>query len=243
MVSSVYATTEYDLNDWSIQSVELTAPPTPYNYSAADLFTVLEVAFNSRASENVTSTAGILSYISSLIAYDSAMFQPWYQELEDSGIGERGLGDLVFLQNIMALPLCCVNTYHIHAHDKYVPPIDGSNVTSYFAKDIYRVVISKYSLYTFSTLAVIALLWSGIALLFCWNFGGVSPNVSQYPEVDFASKCSACPSESQESGTGVLLKKLRNANSEFIEDQIKENVIFIKEIEFDDIKIDIKKYS
>ena len=90
-----------------------------------------------------------------------------------------------YFRNTLALPLifCNINFF---ADQPYVP--DTLIVNGYLAKDVCRLVISNYSLYIFTILAIVAIIWCAGVIVYCWVFGALAPNLSLFPEIDFASK-------------------------------------------------------
>lgn len=55
----------------------------------------------------------------------------------------------------------------------------------------YRVTVDPITHTIFTVLSLAVLVWSLLALSFCWFFGSPSPNGSQFPEVNFAAKITA----------------------------------------------------
>ena len=101
--------------------------------------------------------------------------------------------------------------------------------TGYFADSMYRVKIARYSLYTFTVLALGTLCWCAGVLMYSWIAGGVAPNSSQYPEIDFASKCTFGVSGAgdQDAAMSIVLHGLSNATSKNVETQIKQRSVFV----------------
>jgi hypothetical protein len=210
-VSTFQATTVYSLENSSILSVEATTFPVPFNYSAIDVLQVLGLGLQVNSSNQ---TSNILNVVN--------------QQLANANNGESlSLADPL-LRNIVALPLYSANG-NIDAQE-YEGNLTFPNnmlTTGYFAQAVSRVIIADYSLYMFTLLAVLALLWCACGLGYCWIHGGVVPNGSQYPEIEFASKCVVTPNEMDYVGVDVLLKGLGNGNSRDIERRIKSKRIFV----------------
>lgn len=74
-------------------------------------------------------------------------------------------------------------------------------------------------------------------MLYCWTLGRVVPNVSRFPEINFASKCTDVRTERDGTGAGVdvLLEGLGNANSKQIVERLREKKVFVGAIRRDDI--------
>lgn len=214
-VSSLYATSAYNLDNSSILSVEITAPAVPFNYSAADVMAVLEIGFLPYKANESNSATYVLYYIAYVISKYSA-----YGVVSDV--------EYRLLRNILALPLYSVNQNRIWPSETVdLLPNQDLYVPGYLAKDVNLVLISDYSLYTFTVLALLSLLWCACVLVYCWVIGENTPNISQYPEFDFASKCKAS-SGMDETGMAIVLEGLGNSNSTDIENRIQGTNIFVR---------------
>jgi hypothetical protein len=210
-VSSLFATTTYSLANYSIISVELESMPLPFIYSAAAIRDILNIAFyNATLNETGADGTNFLSYV--VFAMNSET---------------RSLSSQL-LRNVLALPLYCVNANYISIPGDPPVPDNGLITTGYFANPVFRVVIADYSLYTFTTLALLSLLWCIGAMSYCWIARSVAPNFSQYPEIDFASKCISVSDDNSDKGMDFLLRGLGNANSKAVETRIKKEMIFIR---------------
>lgn len=64
-------------------------------------------------------------------------------------------------------------------------------------------------------------------MLYCWFAGGLTPNVSQYPELDLMSKCTVKPAETGRGGMEDVLDGLGNSHSVGFEKQIKGKRLFV----------------
>jgi hypothetical protein len=204
------------LDNSSIQSVEITVPAVPFNYSAADVIAVLQIGFLPYKFANESNGATyVLSYIAEVISRCST-----YGVVSDD--------EYRLLRNILALPLYSVNSNRIWPNETLdLLPNQDLHVTGYLAKDVNLVVISDYSLYTFTVLALLALTWCACVLVYCWVIGDHAPNISQYPEIDFASKCKAS-SSMDETGMAIVLRGLGNSNSTDVENRIQGTSIFVR---------------
>ena len=188
--------------------MELESTPLPYIYSAAAIQEILNISFH-----NTTSLADGINFLSYVVSTINS--------------NTRSLSGQL-LRNVLALPLYCVNTNYISIPGDPMVPDDGFTTTGYFANPVFRVVIADYSLYTFTTLALLSLLWCIGAMSYCWIASSVAPNCSQYPEFDFASKCIAISDSSNDKGMDFLLKGLGNADSKAVETRIKKEMVFIR---------------
>lgn len=87
----------------------------------------------------------------------------------------------------------------------------------YYAASGYRITVSTTSRIIFIVLSVGVLLWSLLALLFCWIFGPPSPNTSQFPEIDYAAKVS----------DGGILVGLGNTTTQAVIKRIQDKVLYV----------------
>lgn len=176
-------------------------PPIPITYRAEDIFTVfaraLDTSVDTGYVSNDTATE-LLEYLSNTITQNTFAG-------DDISVAEQDV-----FRNFLAIPLYYINVRRIpqiFVADEIDSLPKNMTVEGYFAKDGYRIVFSFFSIVTFITLAAITLIWCGLVLLYCSIFGGLPPNLSEYPEVDFASKSV---------GTDALLKGLGNAGTKDI---------------------------
>jgi hypothetical protein len=214
-VSSGFVNAGYDLDNSSIEFVTYTAPPSPYNYTSGDIFDVLHAGFgfyNQSNNSNLLISANILGGFA-------------YQIQENSLIGVVSGDELNVARNILTIPLIIVNEVEFQ-DPNFVVPGDYA-VNGYLAKSHYRVLISNYSLYTFSILAIIAMCWSGCVLVYCWRFGGVQANMSHFAEIDFAAKCSPGSSAHNDLGMGDMLHGLGNTESGEVKKRTKGKTVFL----------------
>jgi len=72
--------------------------------------------------------------------------------------------------------------------------------------------------------------WSAVVFLYCLISGGLPPNVSEYPEVDFASKIVSVSGQ-PETGGGLetLLKGLGNAKTGDLIPRFRDQKLFVGE--------------
>jgi len=211
-VSSGFANVGYNLDNSTIQFAEYTAPPTPYFYSPADILTVLEVGFgNVENSSSYLPSVYMVGFVASLVQTNSLI-----------GV-ESGYEASIF-RNILTIPLVYVNLLQFgNASDL---PMD-SLVSGYAAKSHYRVIISNYSLYTFTVLAIMAMCWSGCVLAYCWGLGNVEANMSHFAEMDFASKCVQGVLARKDLGIGEIFYGLGNTATTEVKERIKGKLLFL----------------
>jgi len=105
--------------------------------------------------------------------------------------------------------------------------LKGFEATGYWAEPTYRVVIAPWSFYTFTALSGLTLLWSGGIFFWCATRPRLAPNMSLFPEIDFASKCVINDGGMQGSEVGALLRGLGNASSREITKQILGRSLFV----------------
>jgi len=222
-ISSFSATVTYALPDGEIFSVVPSGPPIPVRYAAQDVATVIARSLytvgNPLAPDTHTS-AELVTYLAQTISPDAIGDVITDQEQEK-------------LRNFLAIPLYYINARRIshvfHARDINQLPANMS-VTGYFAKDAYRIVYSLWSIVTFIVLACFTLVWSALVFLYCLISGGLPPNVSDYPEVDFASKIVSHSRQPETTGgLETLLKGLGNAKTGDLILRFRDKKIFIGE--------------
>ena len=134
-------------------------------------------------------------------------------------------------RNILALPLYYINIGRMEPEsDNFdgifrIPKDSDLRMKGFFAGEVYRVVISGYSLYTFMALSILTLLWCAGSLLYCWIYAPLVPNISAFLEINFCTKLDV---EMQ----GVL-SGLGNAQSRDVEKKVRKTRVLVgsKEIE------------
>src|SRR5438046_7538647 len=104
-----------------------------------------------------------------------------------------------------------------------IPKDSDLRMKGFFAGEVYRVVISGYSLYKFMALSILTLLWCAGALLYCWMYASPAPNISAFPEINFGAKLDV---EMRD-----LLSGLGNAQSGDVEKKVKETRVWVGEKE------------
>ena len=249
-VSSLSTRTIYSLTNSSILFSEpILSSLQSFNYAAADVFQILDMAFN-----NVTTVSPIdhshidevdpnncnntsindICPITSGQALNNidpgsveqavngsiaeSLLNMLVIEIDtnsaDSGISSGGL-----FSNLIILPLYTFNIGTITPNITNWAYPEKFLTTAYFAKPIYRLIISNYSLYIFTILAYGTMIWCAAVLWHCWKQQGLSPNLSHFPEIDFATKYATnMPS---------ILQRLGNAGTRDIENQITKKFIFV----------------
>ena len=213
-----YATTAYSLHNSSIQAVIPSSKiSTPFLYPAEDIFTVLQYAFNSHSVQE-----GDISF--AMNVSDAFLERIAATIQENSFLGITSADEYDLLRNLLALPLYFVNVPFTKASNLSASgQIPSANrVKGYLATDSFRLVISIYTLYTFTTLALITLSWCAIVWAFCWFRGGNTPNISLYPEIDFAAKIRNADVSMTE-----ILNGLGNGNRLRVEKNIVGTRVFV----------------
>lgn len=105
-----------------------------------------------------------------------------------------------------------------------LPPSPKYN--GYVAEETYRIIISTYSQYLFAVLGCIMVIWGGILLVYC-GLTGVGPNLSPFPEFDFATKVDVSE------GMPELLAGMGNAMGSEIEERIKGEMVYVGSVPAD----------
>ena len=218
-VSSLFTTTTYDIKNASIISVSRyqQSPEIVFSYRADEVLQALEFVFGSSdVIQDVNSTRTVFSiYTATTISYNN------------NAVGS-GSTPYELFRNILALPLYYVNIAKMSPVGDdplatYTIPRDsGLDVKGYFASSVHRIVISKYSLYAFVALSLSAIIWCGAVLTYCWVYAPLTPNVSAFPEINFAAKL--------DDGMRVLLRGLGNANSRDVDKKLRGTTIRVGEI-------------
>jgi hypothetical protein len=137
----------------------------------------------------------------------------------NSGRGKSSTLENALFRNLIALPLYTFNLGTITPNVTNWEYPENFHTTGYFTKRIYRLVISGYSLYIFSILAGLTLVWCGLVLWYCWRQRGLPPNLSTFPEVDFGTKCV--------NGFDCCFSRLGNAGTRDIKSRISGKNIFV----------------
>jgi hypothetical protein len=127
----------------------------------------------------------------------------------NSGQGKPSVLEKELFQNLITLPLYTFNLGALTLNNTDLELPEKFNSTEYYTKRIFRVLISNYSLYIFTAFALSTLIWCCAIFWYCWSRRSLAPNVSCFPEVDFATKYAV--------GTPYLFQGLGNACSRDIE--------------------------
>jgi hypothetical protein len=197
-----------------VQPIEATLPPSTIEYSAVNILSYLNVVF---AGEYPNATD-----------YDAAeaVISFFYEQYENYSFLETfgTSSGIDFLRNTLALPL-----YSSSAGDQANPDyLPYYLTTGYFVKDVDRLIISAYSLYTFTVLSMILLAWSASALVYCSWIEGFSPSMTQYPELDFAAQCCTSRNPSECPGIGEEIRELNSSISSNFTTWVKPKIIFLR---------------
>jgi hypothetical protein len=188
----------------------------PYFYPASQVLEVLDfVLFNTSGS----STPIFREMIKTWATVDRA----------DEGV----------VRNLLAFPIFVFNR-HLDIRWGLNVREEELNVVGYYAKDITRVVIPKYSLYLFVVLAFLVLLWCTVVCLYCISQGYPAPNQSAFPEIEFAARCLNGREVELNDGVSTLgqnqlegqdemkfLTAMGNANSKQTAKRVAEDSIFV----------------
>lgn len=94
------------------------------------------------------------------------------------------------------------------------------------ARETYRIIISTYSQYLFAILGCITVIWCGILLVYC-GLTGVGPDLSLFPEVDFATKVHVSE------GMPKLLAGMKSGTSSEIKERIKGEIVYVGSVPAD----------
>jgi hypothetical protein len=202
-VSSVLPDVNYHVQDGLIDSVTQTLPMT-FNYAAEDIFYVfarmLDTTDDGAYGANDTTTQ-LVQYLSTALAQNSPLTS------QDVGF---------IFRNFLALPLYISNARQITPTDVQIALLPSNmTVMGYTADDDFRIVFSLWAIVTFIVIVGLTLLFCFIALAYCWLWSArLAPNVSDFPEMDFASKTlSVSTDEGAKSEMTTVLGGLGNAQT------------------------------
>jgi len=133
-----------------------------------------------------------------------------------------------YLRNMLVFPIYAFSWFPfddtVTTGPGFLHPNDRAKTTGYYATAIYRILISTYSLYLFTSLALCSLQSCGAVFIYFWLKGGLVPNQSQFAEVDFASKCQEVLKDGQMS---LVLRGLSNAESGEIIQRVKGKEVYV----------------
>jgi hypothetical protein len=219
-VTARKATVAYSLHNSSIVSIKPSGAeePVPFVYSAEDILDVLSYVLNSNTGREGNFTL-VLDVSQAFLTRIAGII------LANSFLGVTSTVEHDLFRSLLTLPMYFVNAGMVKDNvleGQHIPL--ENHIKGYLAKDHFLLTISKYTLYVYTALALFTLLWCVIICGYCWFEGGVLPNSSVYPEIDFAGKC-----RGNDSGMGSLLKGLGNATSKEVEKRIAKKHVFAGE--------------
>ena len=222
-ISEYLGTAVYNIPNGTIENVEVSTDPVAFDYPASDLQKIYSVALNGTLTESTIeqelySVRGmLLFYLASVIA-------------GTSGAGRQTGFEHELFRNFLALPLYAVNYNKLRLPSEPIPEnLRNTITTGYFGTILYRLVIRWYSLYTFTILGAIVIAWYSGIFIYCLMATYLAPNISEYPEIDFASK-SIRTAVVNGAGNDMadVLEGLGNANSSDIEEKVKGKRFFVR---------------
>jgi hypothetical protein len=202
-------TTVYRASDQAIQSITaLNATPPSYLYPAAD---VLQFLNSSCGDPNKVDPAATSDSASSLLIWliSQALFE----------LNNGDIAGYTLFRNLLALPLFLPST-------KPSFQVEPEKTDNYIVKQVYRVVLSLFSIYVFCILSGISLVWCGWVMLYCWVTGPIVANLSQFAEVDFAAKGGIECLRVDGALTGKY-SGLGNASTEDIQERLTGKLVFL----------------
>ena len=196
-VSSLNMTTAYSLFNSSIVYIDPTTSLQPVMIPSSAIFSVLENMW----------------IVPDLTSLQAQMLLMLAQLLRSGDLEGRGAWtDSDLLRSFLAFMLNFLSD----------PVPDTVQLRGYFAKQTYRIILSSYCRYLFVLLSVVTLIWCGVLLIYCW-MAGPGPNLSLFPEFDFAAKVISdslggfrCLLSGQGNTTSAGIKRSINGQSMFI---------------------------
>jgi hypothetical protein len=226
-VSQFFTQVVYNVANDTIQNIATSADPIPSPYDAQDILQIYDVALHVSADPDLLTNSTLAYQV--LAQAQTIMFTYIIGLIDSTSVQGLQTGiEYELFRNFLALPLYTINYNKLRTASEPLPPnLSYMMTTGYFGSVLCRVVIAKYSLYTFTVLGTSTLLWCGGILLYCWFAGTLTPNVSQYPELDLASKCTSTPCEIERGGMETVLDGLGNSNSGGFEKRIKGKKLFV----------------
>jgi hypothetical protein len=180
------ATVAYDGKNFSILSIESISSAVPEPINPTDLHTVFAYALNSSGSNSSDNT----------VQADSVLFNlGWISRLYEDYFPENKLGPQTLLQGFLAIPiqfgttaLQYINATHSNEGNTFAlsPSLE---TTASSADSVYRALAAPWTVYLYISLVLLSVTWS-IFLFLLLIFGNTSaiPNLSNFPEIDIASK-------------------------------------------------------
>lgn len=188
----------------------------PMSFNITGLFQIYN-AFYGLA--NLSDSSHRTDNITATIRYHTVeQTTAWLQ----GNVGIDGLGGDVdhywsslAVRSLLAMPLM----------DFVTPKTAEYLTTGSSAKQFYRLLIPRYSAYSFFGMVLFIVIWSAYCLLFvCPSV--VAPNNSLFPEIDFGSKCVPLESGRHNNGdtvvssVGYMLYPLSNATSKEVSKEL-----------------------
>jgi hypothetical protein len=180
-----------------------------FMYAADDIFYVLQSIFNNSEYPGDSSTE-----LSPAADFIDTMSKILYGSLQGPNLE---LLEKSFFRNFLAFPLYYVNEARAWPRSLELPT--DMQVTGYRAKDQYQLIISMFSLCTFTVLTVLTLIWCAVVLLYCWFQRTNTPITSLYPEFDFAANV-------VDNSQNEWFRGMKNADSRDVEKQMSKIIKF-----------------
>ncbi len=207
------ATVAYDRSNMSILSVERLsdAVPVKVNESDAQMYTkvimapidkMLNWTANPDAYAYSAARANFLYGLSFLLRLYTSDFSTYHD------------GGAYLLRSFIAVPFQFATAMRQYGNISQMPP--ENSVTATLSQSQYRAIIDVWTVWAFALLAflsvsycVVLLVWMGVSNMY-------SPELSAFPEIDMASKCSA------PSGSNVRLLSDMDPHLEMADQTLKD---------------------
>jgi hypothetical protein len=195
-VSNLYSTTEYSLENSSILSVVPVSTPTATFIGASDIRSILDFAFNSGGPSTSSTSQSLLTVIRIIKSTQASL-------------------ELTLLRGILG--------FAVLGPGPNIPLPGPGPILGFFARNVSQLIVSPLSRLFFIILSLSTLTWCSGVLIFCFFKARPSPNLSHFPEMDFATKMITDGGSSMSD----LLSNLGNATSQEVKKRVSGKNIYV----------------
>lgn len=209
-VSAMFPIVTYHVQDALIEDV-IENQPLTYVYNTEDIFNVfdriLDTSLDNNSYTQNHTTTQLVSYLSGVLEQNSPLSS------EDK--------DVIF-RNFLALPLYISNARQILPDNINIDLLPSNmSVMGYTASASYRIAFSRFAIATFTTIVGVTLVFCVTALFYCLLCKSLVPNISDFPEIDFAAKALSGTNDVEDGDMNLILERLGNARTTDIGERLK----------------------